>query len=160
MGLLELAGGVCLAMHYGEPLITEFGKKLLPDLQALAAPNKNGRSLVEFWERTTTLYLNKAVVVTLKDGKTHSGILKGASTRDSEDGFPLCPHTYRLRISGANELDLSLDMKDLASGKACIHVDETVNATVNEKADDGDFEEISSCEFSCLGQCPLRCCLY
>ncbi|KAJ6211047.1 hypothetical protein PSV09DRAFT_1024938 [Bipolaris maydis] len=135
--LLDLAGSVSLALHYDDGLASAIAKKLLPRLQALAAPDMNRRDLEVYWGHKVTSYLGKNVTIT-QGRNTRSGKLTGLSIQDSRFGSNLPPGYYKFRISGSRDVEVFLDLVELARGHANI----CLNDDVEEKADGEDFEEI------------------
>lgn len=134
---LDLAGSNSLALHYHDDLVSAIAKKLLPRLQALAAPDKNRRDLEEFWAHKITSCLGKNVKIT-QGRKTRSGKLTGSGTRDSRCGSNMPPGYFSCGFLDHGMWMFSLDIAELTRGHAHIFLDDNIE----EKVDDKQFEEI------------------
>ena len=119
MELLDFGGRLCLALNYENGCSSELAKVLLPHIKAQASKTKKGSSLALYWNHRITSWLDERIYLEL-DGTPYLGTLMGASTLSSPEGPPLPLDTYRIRLSGSQELELVLDLKKLGNGSARI----------------------------------------
>jgi hypothetical protein len=134
---LKFAGSVCLALNYNKGIAHMIAEKLLPHLQAMAAPEEYQISLISFWDHTITTYLNK-VVTFRRSGETYSGILKGVANRSKPSAAPFPPDFYQMRISGQEDWEVRFGLYELARCSAVISLEEAAD----EKAEDEGFEKV------------------
>ena len=118
--LFHLAGLVCLRKHFGSNnLVKEVATKLLPRLQALAAPDKDMISVGRLECEKLVKYLKDSIKIK-KNGEVITGRLKGA--------YPLKGTTgnisYMLRVSGVKEREVYVNLYLLADRLTSVSLDE------------------------------------
>jgi hypothetical protein len=126
--LLHFAGLVSIGLHYGNGLVKEMATKLLPRLQALAAPDKNAISLTRYHSENLVTMLGKPTVFSI-NGIQRVGIFKGAWPIPQPTG--VCK--YNVRLSGIEEREFLIDLSSFGEGGSKVWLES-----------DGDFTVVSN----------------